>query len=71
LFADRRVPLEVDQSSELPVLRALECPYPELAAQDRGICAMERMMFSKLLETDVRLTQCRLDGGACCEFESN
>ena len=71
LFADRRVPLEVDQSSQLPVLRALECPYPELAEQDRGICAVERMMLSKILETDVRLTQCRLDGGACCEFESN
>lgn len=71
LYADRRVPLEVDESEQLPLLRAIECPYPELAEHDRGICSMERMLFAKLLESDVRLSRCRLDGHACCEFESN
>lgn len=71
LFADRGIPMEVDESSQLPVLRALECPYPELAEQDRGICAMEQMMLSELLESDVRLSLCRLDGGTCCEFQSS
>jgi predicted ArsR family transcriptional regulator len=46
------------------------CPYPELAEVDRGICAMERMMFAELLEQNVRLTACRLDGDACCQFQT-
>ena len=29
-----------------PVLTAWACPYPTLAEQDRGICAMEKMVFS-------------------------
>lgn len=71
LMGERRVPFEVDESGELPVLTALDCPYPELASQDRGICAVEKMMFSELLEQDVRLSQCRLDGHACCQFQSS
>ena len=71
LFADRHVRLEVDQSGQLPVLKAVECPYPELAEKDRGICALEGMLFSALLDTDVKLSHCRLDGHHCCEFQSN
>lgn len=67
LFADRNVELAV-QGSGQPVLTVLDCPYPELAEQDRGICAVEKMLFTELLAEDVRLTQCRLDGGACCQF---
>ena len=48
-----------------------ECPYPELAEKDRGICAVEKMLFAKLLEEPVRLSQCRLDGHSCCQFETN
>ena len=51
VFAERDVPFEVDESGSLPVLTAVACPYPELAEQDRGICAMERMMFSELVGT--------------------
>ena len=71
LMAERRVPFAVDESGELPVLTALDCPYPELAQADRGICAVEKMMFSELLDQDVRLSQCRLDGHACCQFQSS
>ena len=71
LFAKRRVPLEVDQRGELPVLTVKECPYPELAEKDRGICAVERMLFAKLVEQPMRLSQCRLDGHNCCQFETN
>ncbi|MBL9123230.1 MAG: winged helix DNA-binding protein [Planctomycetaceae bacterium] len=70
LLAERRVPFQVDASGALPVLTALDCPYPQLAEQDRGICAVEKMLFSRLLEQDVRLSQCRLDGHACCQFET-
>jgi len=53
----------------LPVLTALACPYPGLAEQDRGVCAMERLMFSELLGENLRLSECRLDGASCCTFE--
>lgn len=70
VLADRRVPFESD-GAQLPVLTALDCPYPELAEQDRGICAVERIMVAELLKTDVRLSQCRLDGHGCCQFETH
>ena len=34
-------------ASEAAVLTVWACPYPELAEVDRGICAMERMMFAE------------------------
>ncbi|MBS0209270.1 MAG: transcriptional regulator [Planctomycetes bacterium] len=51
-------------------LQVLDCPYGELAEHDRGVCAMERMLFSELLATPVKLTECRLDGHACCQFQT-
>lgn len=69
LFGERRLPFSVELESELPVLTAHACPYPELAEQDRGVCAMERMLFAELVGQDLRLTKCRLDGEDCCSFE--
>ncbi len=70
LFQDRQVPFEIDTTDPLlPVLTARACPYPEIAAQDRTVCSMERMMFSELLGENVRLSSCRLDGDNCCTFE--
>jgi predicted ArsR family transcriptional regulator len=73
VYRDRQIPLEVshdaNDKTSLPVLTALACPYPDLAEKDRSVCAMERMMFAELLGSNVRLTQCRLDGGVCCTFE--
>jgi predicted ArsR family transcriptional regulator len=57
-------------ATESAVLTVWACPYPELAEVDRGICAMERLMFAELLEQDVRLTACRLDGDPCCRFQT-
>ncbi|MBI2826165.1 MAG: AsnC family transcriptional regulator [Planctomycetia bacterium] len=71
LFGERRVPIDVSGSDKLPVLTVAECPYPELAEKDRGICAVEKMLFAKLLDQPVRLSQCRLDGHNCCQFETN
>jgi predicted ArsR family transcriptional regulator len=68
VMADREVPFTVDNSSGVPVLSVLACPYPELAKADRSVCAMEKMMFSELLGENVRLAECRLDGGTCCTF---
>ncbi|HVX13919.1 MAG TPA: AsnC family transcriptional regulator [Pirellulales bacterium] len=71
LFADRRVPIEVAADGELPVLTVVDCPYPELAEKDRGICAVEKMMFAELLATPLKLSQCRLEGHSCCQFETS
>ena len=70
LFGQRDIPFEVQpgRGGELPVLTALACPYPDLAEQDRSICAMERLMVSALLDAGVSLDQCRLDGDSCCTF---
>ncbi len=70
LMDERDVPFDVDDSGELPVLTARSCPYPELAAQDRGICSMEQMLFSEVVGTRLRLSACRLDGDSCCTFEA-
>jgi predicted ArsR family transcriptional regulator len=50
------------------VLTSHACPYPELAEQDRGICAAERLMLQDLVGSAVQLSECRLDGAACCRF---
>ena len=71
LFGERRVPLELDKNGALPILKAVACPYPELADQDRSVCAMERMLFAEVLGADVRLRDCRLDGQSACTFELN
>jgi predicted ArsR family transcriptional regulator len=65
---DREIPFAVERQEGLPVLTALACPYPDLAEQDRGICALEKMLFSELLGADVKLSDCRLDGTTCCTF---
>jgi len=69
IFRQRQIPFEVDRSRELPLLRVTACPYPDLAEQDRSVCSLERMVFSELLGTNVRLSDCRLDGHNCCTFE--
>jgi predicted ArsR family transcriptional regulator len=71
LFGERRVPLELDNSGALPVLKAVVCPYPELADQDRSVCAMERLLLAEVLGADVRLAGCRLEGQTECTFELN
>lgn len=63
--------VELGNRGELPILRENNCPYQELAEEDRGICDLEIEVFQQSLGRDVRLTQCCLDGHHCCEFEVN
>ncbi|HEX4129713.1 MAG TPA: AsnC family transcriptional regulator [Pirellulales bacterium] len=72
LMGERRVGVELRPAGQerSPTLQIVDCPYPELAERDRGICAVENMLFSELLNTPMRLSQCRLDGHACCQFET-
>lgn len=69
LMDEKEVPFEVDESNGLPILTALACPYPDLAEQDRSVCAMERLMISEALGEQMKLSECRLDGGKCCSFQ--
>ena len=68
-LAGRGYDVETAQDGALPILRENNCPYQELAEEDRGICGLEREVFEKALGAEVRLTQCCLDGHHCCEFE--
>lgn len=70
MFAERGIAVEAEVAAAQPLLTVLECPYPELAERDRGICAVEKLLFEELLDRDVRLSQCRLDGHSCCEFST-
>lgn len=67
VFADRNVACSVEHGA-LPVLTSYSCPYPDLAEQDRAICAAERLMIQDLVGTAVQLSECRLDGAPCCRF---
>ena len=70
LFGERDIPFVVEESEgDLPVLKALGCPYTELADQDPAICSLERMLFSEVVGEKLRLSECRLDGQSCCTFE--
>lgn len=71
VFSSRGIELEIDTSGPLPIIREHGCPYPDLAAEDRGICSLEKQVFSRVLGSRVRLSQCRLDGHDCCEFETH
>jgi predicted ArsR family transcriptional regulator len=73
LFRNRNLSCDVGPSADeaspvLPVLTTYSCPYPELAEQDRGICAAERLMLQELVGASVQLSECRLDGASCCRF---
>lgn len=69
ILRQKRIPCAAEAGpAGLPVLTNHACPYPDLAEQDRGVCAVERIMLEKLVGSPVRLTECRLDGDDCCRF---
>ncbi len=71
LLEKRRVRCDVDTLGDMATFTLRDCPYPELAELDGTVCQMETMLFSQLLGDEVVLSQCRLDGHACCQFSSN
>ena len=70
VLAEKDIPCSVEGESTRPVLSVHACPYPDLAETDRAVCAMEKQLFSDLVQADLRLTCCRLDGACECTFES-
>ncbi len=71
LLEKRRVRCELDSPRGDLTFTLRDCPYPDLADVDSTICQMETMLFSQLLGDEVVLSQCRLDGHACCQFGPN
>jgi len=69
-LTSRGYDVEVGTAGALPILRENNCPYQELAEEDRGICGLEREVFEQALGTSVRLSRCCMDGHHCCEFEA-
>lgn len=65
---DRGYDVEIGRAGALPILRENNCPYQELAEEDREICGLEREVFQQALGAEVKLTHCCLDGHHCCEF---
>ncbi len=70
LLNKRRIPVSVETAPAQATLTAHACPYPNLADEDRSVCTMEKMLFSELVGKSVQLTQCRLDGGGDCRFQT-
>ena len=70
LLTQRQIPVSVETTGHGAALTAHACPYPKLAEQDRDICSVERMMFAELLGRNVELTECRIQGGECCRFQT-
>jgi predicted ArsR family transcriptional regulator len=69
-FDDRKIPIAVETAGALPVLKVLECPYPDLEDKDHQFCEIEKQLFAKVIGGPVELCQCKKDGDGCCSFES-
>ncbi len=62
--------VEVGQSGNQWTLMERNCPYHELATQNRSICDLEHEVFEKILGVPLELTQRCVDGHNCCKFET-
>ncbi|MEE2826060.1 MAG: ArsR family transcriptional regulator [Planctomycetota bacterium] len=70
IFVERDIPITVEKVEGLPVLRVLQCPYPDLAKGDHRVCEMEKQLFSQVIGGPVDLCQCRHQGDSCCTFQA-
>ena len=70
LLMERKIAAKFDHHESLPVLEVQACPYPELAdgSNDRRMCELEKEVLTAALGHGMELSQCRLDGHACCQF---
>ncbi|MEM0926004.1 MAG: ArsR family transcriptional regulator [Planctomycetota bacterium] len=70
MLGERRVASDVVSDGNLPILDINACPYPTLAdgSIDHSMCRLEEKVLSEALGKDIQLSQCRLDGDACCQF---
>jgi len=59
---------EVTRTQEGFVLHATTCPYFAVVKNHQEICDMEERMMSRLLNAEVHLSNCMLQGHTSCEF---
>jgi predicted ArsR family transcriptional regulator len=71
LLAQRRIPVSVEDLARGTVMTQHACPYPKLAEQDSDVCRMEELLISELVGQNVKLTRCRLEGAAECQFQAD
>jgi len=64
----RGLTVEIEETSDGFLLREYGCPYHNLAVGNRAVCDMERQVVARLLGSEVKLTDCMLDGHRGCEF---
>jgi predicted ArsR family transcriptional regulator len=69
VLVEKGFSVEIDSTRDIPVLRENNCPYLELASNDKSICELEQAVFRDILKSDITLTKCCVDGHNCCEFE--
>lgn len=71
-MSTQKIPMEVSNEGEIPVLDINACPYPSLTDQseDRTMCRLEEQMISEALGQPMQLRSCRLDGDDCCQFSA-
>ncbi len=59
---------ELNQIGEELTFKVFSCPYHELVQDHREICEMEQEMMTRVLNADVELSECMMDGSECCDF---
>ena len=60
---------EVKFESDGIVFHEYNCPYYELARENRAICDMEEGMIAQVVQQNVELVACSLDGHHGCRFK--
>lgn len=60
---------EVTFESDGIVFHEYNCPYYELARENRAICDMEEDMIAQVVQQNVELVACSLDGHHGCRFK--
>jgi predicted ArsR family transcriptional regulator len=45
------------------------CPFPNVAAAHTGLCSLHGEFMRRLLQADVHLTSCIVQGDRCCTYE--
>jgi predicted ArsR family transcriptional regulator len=68
LLGHKGVAAEFEKTEEGYVVREHGCPYQSIAVENRAVCELESQVMSDLLKSEVRRTQCALDGYSTCQF---
>ena len=69
MFAARQIPISLETSEGLPVIKVDGCLYPTLASESHDICNMEKELLSRVIGQPIDRCQCRQDGDQCCSFQ--